>query len=76
MNLGISLAKGEYIGIVESDDFAEKNMFKKLYRAARWHKCDIAKGSYFEHSEQGMLPKSRSKSFAIIARSTRARISG
>ena len=63
MNLGISLAKGEYVGIVESDDFAEKNMFKKLYRAARWHKCDIAKGSYFEHSEQGDAPQEPFKEF-------------
>ncbi len=33
-NRGIEIAKGEYIGFVDSDDFIEKNMFEKLYNAA------------------------------------------
>ena len=32
MNKGIELARGEYIGIVESDDFASLNMFETLYK--------------------------------------------
>ena len=53
MNLGVQLAKGEYIGIVESDDFAHKHMFKKLYTFAQKHDCDIVKCNYYEHSESG-----------------------
>ncbi|MBP3848055.1 glycosyltransferase [bacterium] len=31
MNLGLDNARGEYIGIVESDDFIEPDMYEKLY---------------------------------------------
>lgn len=51
MNRGLDAARGEYVGIVESDDFAEPDMFKKLYRFAKKHDCDLVKSSYFEHSE-------------------------
>ena len=30
MNLGLKAAKGEYIGIVETDDFIEPNMYEDL----------------------------------------------
>ena len=53
MNLGISLARGRFVGIVESDDFAEPDMFATLYRFADWHSCDLVKCNYFEHSETG-----------------------
>lgn len=53
MNLGISLAKGEYIGILESDDFAEKSMFSRMYRFAKWHDCDMMKCSYYNYSADG-----------------------
>lgn len=31
MNLGIRYAKGEYIGIVETDDFIDREMYQMLY---------------------------------------------
>lgn len=34
MNVGIRRATGEYIGIVETDDYVEEDMFKDLYEAA------------------------------------------
>lgn len=43
MNLGIAQAKGEYIGIVESDDFAKPTMFERLYSIAKAQNCDIIK---------------------------------
>lgn len=43
MNLGLKMARGEYIGIVESDDFVEKTMFEKLYSVAVEHELDIAR---------------------------------
>ena len=43
MNLGISQARGEYIGIVESDDFAKPQMFERLYSVAKEQDCDIIK---------------------------------
>ena len=35
MNVGLQNATGEYIGIIETDDFADLNMFDELYKAAK-----------------------------------------
>ena len=43
MNLGIAKAQGEYIGIVESDDFIKPTMFERLYSVAKEQDCDIVK---------------------------------
>lgn len=40
-NRGIELAKGEYIGFVDSDDFIEPDMFEKMYNTAKNSGCDI-----------------------------------
>ena len=53
MNRGFDAARGEYVGIVESDDFAEPTMFRDLYRFAKRHDCDLVKANYYEHSEAG-----------------------
>lgn len=47
MNQGISSAKGEYIGIVESDDFISSSMFELLYNKAKEHNAEIVKGNYY-----------------------------
>lgn len=46
VNLGIREAKGEYIGIVESDDFIEADMYERLYRTAKSNECDWVKADY------------------------------
>ena len=43
MNRGLAIAKGEYIGIVESDDFADVDMFEQLYRFAQLGNIDIVR---------------------------------
>ncbi|MCR5503218.1 MAG: glycosyltransferase [Lachnospiraceae bacterium] len=48
MNLGIREAKGEYIGIVETDDFVDPDMFEILYRRASKDNADMAKGVLYE----------------------------
>ena len=53
MNLGFSAAKGEYIGICESDDFADKRMYEDMYRFAKKKNLDLLKANYYEHSESG-----------------------
>lgn len=40
--LGLSKAKGEYIGWVDSDDFVELDMYEKLYDAIRNKNAEIA----------------------------------
>ena len=46
MNKGMSIAKGEYVGIVESDDFINLDMFNDLYSLAKEHNADIVKSNY------------------------------
>lgn len=46
MNLGISAASGEYIGIVETDDYIDINMYKTLYNAAVLYDAEIVKSDY------------------------------
>lgn len=46
MNLGMDMAKGEYIGIVESDDVAELDMFEILYTQAKQYDLDVSRGHY------------------------------
>ena len=49
MNAGLDAARGEYIGIVESDDFASPRMFESLYYYAARRDCDIVKSNYFTY---------------------------
>lgn len=51
INEGIQLAKGEYIGIIESDDFAERNMYEKLYFAAKKYDADVVKSNFYFYYE-------------------------
>ena len=46
MNLGIQAAGGKYIGIVETDDFIDKNMFYCLYALAEKYDVDFVKSGY------------------------------
>ena len=57
VNKGIERARGEYIGIVESDDYIEPDMYEKLYeRAEKWH-SDIVKASFeYVADNRGLHP--------------------
>lgn len=47
MNLGLSAATGEYISIVESDDFIEPEMLQTLYDEARREDDDFVKCDFY-----------------------------
>ena len=47
VNHGIDLAKGEYIGIIESDDWIEPTMYEKLYRNAEENGSDLVKAQFY-----------------------------
>lgn len=47
MNQGIKRAHGEYIGILEPDDYLDIHAFERLYQLASWHRADIVKANYY-----------------------------
>lgn len=55
MNVGIDAARGEYIGILEPDDFVDSGMFKELYTAASKNDLDFVKSNFnrFWDNEDG-----------------------
>lgn len=46
VNYGILAAQGEYIAILETDDFIEAKMYETLYCAAEEHHADYAKADF------------------------------
>jgi glycosyltransferase involved in cell wall biosynthesis len=49
MNVGLDNATGEYIGIVEPDDYIEPDMFEILYNQAKESDVDFVKGNYYTY---------------------------
>lgn len=41
-NAGLDIAKGKYIGFIDSDDYIAKDMYERLYDAMIKNKCEIA----------------------------------
>lgn len=64
MNVGLDNASGEYIGIVESDDFVDSDMMEKLYSCAKNEKnfndgLDIIKSNCYFYSQNGGIEKNQ-----------------
>lgn len=55
MNIGLDVAKGEYIGIVESDDYILPEMYERLYYAANQNSLDMVKSEAFYWLEKDNL---------------------
>lgn len=49
MNRGLKKAKGEYVGIVESDDFIDLDAFEKLYDIAKKENVEVVKSNFYEY---------------------------
>ena len=58
MNIGFNAAKGEYIGIVESDDFIAEDMYEKLYELTLNGTVDVVKSNFYEfYVEENKPPR-------------------
>lgn len=53
MNIGMDLASGEYIGIVESDDYILPEMYEKLYETAKEFDLDFVKSDFYRFYGEG-----------------------
>lgn len=57
MNIGLDMATGEYIGILEPDDFVPINMYEDLYKIAKDNELDFVKADFyrFTRGEEGNM---------------------
>ena len=57
VNLGINKSKGTYISIIETDDYADKDMLKNLYDLCEDDTVDIIKGTFYYLNDYDDLNK-------------------
>ncbi len=55
LNQGVSLAKGKYIGIVESDDWIDATMYEKMYQQAKKFDADVCLCSFSRILENAQI---------------------
>ena len=60
MNLGLDAARGDYVGIVETDDWADPEMFEQLCQAADGNKAEVVFSNYYNYYSS---PNERSEFF-------------
>lgn len=56
-NIGIERASGEYVAIMEPDDFIEQNMYEDLYNIAKKYDSDIVKSTFFDNLQSTKLKR-------------------
>lgn len=75
MNKGLDRATGEYVGIVEPDDYVDPNMYDELYRVAKSHNLDLVKSDFYrftrdqqgkEHLQYELLDKTRTRYAQVL----------
>ncbi len=65
-NYGISVAKGVYIGFVDSDDWCELDMFEKLYKKAKDTDSDITMCAVTTFNDNNSNEFSESNTYANL----------
>lgn len=56
-NIGLEIAKGKYVGFIDSDDYIEKDMFEILYNNIIKYNADISICNIVEEKENGEIIK-------------------
>lgn len=60
-NVGIDIAKGKYIGFVDSDDWVEKSMYETLVYILEKYNADIAQCEYIRAENENIKKKNEDK---------------
>lgn len=50
VNHGIERARGEYVGIIEPDDWIDEDMFETLYDLAVQNSVQVVRSNYYKHT--------------------------
>lgn len=51
VNLGLEIATGDYISIIETDDFIQLDMFESLYGLTNNSSVDVVKGVFYHYDD-------------------------
>lgn len=65
MNQGLKKAVGEYVGIVESDDFIERDAFEIMYNLAKKKNVEVVKSNFYEYYTDQRRDVGRSNMFLL-----------
>lgn len=66
-NNGIKAARGEYVGFVDPDDWADKDMFAKMYQTAVENHADIVECGVMTHNEKTGKIKTKQGFASVIS---------
>ncbi len=67
MNQGLAAARGDYIGILESDDWLEAEALETMYNAARENDADVVKADFYFYWS---VPEERNERFGFVSAET------
>lgn len=73
-NEGMSVAKGEYIGFVDSDDYVEIEMFEELYKLAKQGNYDMVDCGFNNRSAKKMALSTTRNTWGELNREKRSHL--
>ena len=56
-NIGIKMAKGEYVCFIDSDDYVDSNFLSKMYNYSKKNNLDLCVCDYYHVDEKGKIIK-------------------